>query len=329
MTVYAWFARKDKFEETTVVTCETGEVTGDDVVNPSTIDEPTPDEDENEENSSDEEEEKDPREEEKDPRQEENKSGEEENESGEGDEVESRSNDEQAEETGETQSALQHETESPHTEEQFTIDVAARTAPVEGPPIPAIGDAARAESAEAHAHLVEAPGGEAVEEPEEVRCLRMSLPDGGNASVVDIAKQFQSEHGNGNDEEDDCSKDGDMEISGLAEMSKMVEKFEMSHKAKNDVAKVGEKEKESGDVQTETKKNKRERKCDGKEGGPLKKAKGSNNMRSPIRTRGHKKEAAEKEAAENRTARAQKKAGEQKKACEQKKKANKGGKERV
>ncbi|KAG2292638.1 hypothetical protein Bca52824_039307 [Brassica carinata] len=202
-------------------------------------------------------------------------------------------------------------------------------APVEGPPIPAIGDAARAESAEAHAHLVEAPGGEALEEPEEVRCLRMSLPDGGNASVVDIAKQFQSEHGNGNDEEDDCSKDGDMEISGLAEMSAMVEKFEMSHKAKNDVAKVGEKEKESGDVQTETKKNKRERKCDGKEGGPLKKAKGSDNMRSPIRTRGHKKEAAEKEAAENRTARAQKKAGEQKKACEKKKKANKGGKEKV
>ena len=51
-------------------------------------------------------------------------------------------------------------------QEQFTIDVAARTAPVEGPPIPAIGDAARAESAEAHAHLVEAPGGEALEEPE-------------------------------------------------------------------------------------------------------------------------------------------------------------------
>ncbi|CAN6984765.1 unnamed protein product [Brassica oleracea var. botrytis] len=157
----------------------------------------------------------------------------------------------------------------------------------------------------------------------------MSLPDGGNASVVDIAKQIQSEHGNGNDEEDGCSKDGDMEISGLAEMSAMVEKFEMSHKAKNDVARVGEKEKESGDVQTETKKNKRERKCDGKEGGPLKKAKGSDNMRSPIRTRGHKKEAAVKEAAENRTARAQKKAGEQKKACEQKKKANKGGKEKV
>ena len=125
-------------------------------------------------------------------------------------------------------------------------------------------------------------------------------------------------------EEESGSKDDDE-----AEMYATAEKFEISEKAKNDVAKVGEKEKESGDVQTETKKNKRERKCDGKEGGPLKKAKGSDNMRSPIRTRGHKKEAAEKEAAENRTARAQKKAGEQKKACEKKKKANKGGKEKV
>lgn len=74
-------------EETAVVTCETGEVTGDDVVNPSTIDEPTPDADENEENSSDKEEEKESGKE-KEPGEEDKEPGEEHKELGEGVELE-------------------------------------------------------------------------------------------------------------------------------------------------------------------------------------------------------------------------------------------------
>ena len=114
----------------------------------------------------------------------------------------------------------------------------------------------------------------------------MSVPNA--TGVLDIAKQMQSEHGEGNDEEDGSSKDDDMEEDSSSKdddkagMSAMAEKFEMSEKAKNDVAKVGEKEnekenekeKESGDVQTETKTKKRGRKADGKEGGGVaKKAK--------------------------------------------------------
>lgn len=98
-------------EETAVVTCETGEVTGDDVVNPSTIDEPTPDADENEENSSDKEEEKESGKE-KEPGEEDKEPGEEQKEPEEGVELESRRNDEHAEETGETQAARQHQTET-------------------------------------------------------------------------------------------------------------------------------------------------------------------------------------------------------------------------
>ncbi|KAG5415214.1 hypothetical protein IGI04_002781 [Brassica rapa subsp. trilocularis] len=183
--------------------------------------------------------------------------------------------------------------------------------PVEGPTIPAIG-----ESTEADADSVEAPDVDALKELEsrlmnairdglkeinkkveslgnqltllekEVRSLTMSVPNA--TGVLDIAKQMQSEHGEGNDEEDGSSKDDDMEEDSSskdddkADMSAMAEKFEMSEKAKNDVAKVGEKEnekenekeKESGDVQTETKTKKRGRKADGKEGGGVaKKAK--------------------------------------------------------
>ena len=129
-------------EETAVVTCETGEVTGDEVVNPSTIDKSVdpetedspPDADGNEENASDKEEEMESGEEEKEPKEEQKESGEEEKEpreedkepgeehkeSGEGVELLSRRNDEQAEEMGETQATRQHQTEShagiPHAE---------------------------------------------------------------------------------------------------------------------------------------------------------------------------------------------------------------------
>ena len=111
-------------DETARVTCETGEVTGDEVVNRSTIEksvEPETEElppdgesvtDENKENSSDKEEEKESREEEKEPGEEDKEPGEEQKEPGEGVELESRRNDEQAEETGETQAARQHQTES-------------------------------------------------------------------------------------------------------------------------------------------------------------------------------------------------------------------------
>ncbi|KAF2619388.1 hypothetical protein F2Q68_00039123 [Brassica cretica] len=157
--------------------------------------------------------------EEKEPREEDKEPGEEHKESGEGVELESRRNDEQAEETGETQAARQHQTEShagiPHAE----------VTPVEGPTIPAIG-----ESAEADADSVEATDVDALKELEgrlmnairdglkevnkkfeslgnqltllekEVMSLAMSVPDA--AGVLDIAKQMQSEHGEGNDEED-------------------------------------------------------------------------------------------------------------------------------
>ncbi|KAG2322843.1 hypothetical protein Bca52824_016056 [Brassica carinata] len=133
--------------------------------------------------------------------------------------------------------------------------------------------------------------------------------DGGSkdASVLDIAKQIQSQHGEGDDDMDET-----------AEMCAAAEKAEsqMSEKAKSDVAKVGETEKESGDVQTEKekKKKKRARKSDGKEVVPSKKAKDCDNVRSSIGTRRQKKE---EEEAEKRTKTTQPSAGEKK----QKKKA--------
>ena len=119
-------------------------------------------------------------------------------------------------------------------EAQFNIDVAARTAPVESPTIPAIR-----ESAEADADSVEAAEVEDLKELEgrlmnairdglkevnqyaeslgnqltpienEVRSLRMSVPEMSvrDAGVLDIAKQMPSQHGEGNDEEDSSSKD--------------------------------------------------------------------------------------------------------------------------
>ncbi|KAG5415215.1 hypothetical protein IGI04_002782 [Brassica rapa subsp. trilocularis] len=80
-------------EETVVVTCKTVEVTGDEVVNPSTIDksddpeteDSPPDADGNEENASDKEEEKESGEEEKEPKEEQKEPEEEEKEPGEED----------------------------------------------------------------------------------------------------------------------------------------------------------------------------------------------------------------------------------------------------
>ncbi|KAF8114137.1 hypothetical protein N665_0041s0026 [Sinapis alba] len=120
--------------------------------------------------------------------------------------------------------------------------------------------------------------------------------DGGSkdVSVVDIAKQIQSEHGKGNDDMDET-----------ANMCPTAEKLE-SQMSENDVAK--------------TKKKKTKRKGDGKEVRFSKKAKGYDN-RSPIWTRRQKKkEEAKKsgekkqkeEAAEKRKACAQKKGGEKK-----------------
>ncbi|CAN6891798.1 unnamed protein product, partial [Brassica oleracea] len=63
-------------------------------------------------------------------------------------------------------------------------------------------------------------------------------------------------------EEESGSKDDDE-----AEMYATAEKFEIPEKAKNDVVKVGEKEKESGDVQTETKTKRGEEKLMEKKGG--------------------------------------------------------------
>ncbi|CAG7888609.1 unnamed protein product, partial [Brassica rapa] len=104
----------------------------------------------------------------------------------------------------------------------------------QSPTIPAIG-----ESTEADADSVEAPDVDALKELEsrlmnairdglkeinkkveslgnqltllekEVRSLTMSVPNA--TGVLDIAKQMQSEHGEGNDEEDGSSKDDDVE----------------------------------------------------------------------------------------------------------------------
>ncbi|KAF8106392.1 hypothetical protein N665_0140s0005 [Sinapis alba] len=117
-----------------------------------------------------------------------------------------------------------------------------------------------------------------------------------DVSVVDIAKQMKSEHGKGNDDMDET-----------ADMCATAEKLE-SQMSKNDVAKVGETGKESGDVQTYTKKKKMKRKSDGKEVCFSKKGKGYDN-RSLIWTRRQKKK---EEAVEKRTAGAQKKSGEKK-----------------
>lgn len=68
-------------------------------------------------------------------------------------------------------------------------------------------------------------------------------------------------------EEESGSKDDDE-----AEMYATAEKFEISEKAKNDVAKVGEKEKESGDVQTETTTKRGEEKLMEKKGEVLRKS---------------------------------------------------------
>lgn len=100
-----------------------------------------------------------------------------------------------------------------------------------------------------------------------------------------------------------------------AKMSAAAEKFEsqMSEKEKTDVAKLGETGKECGDLQTEKqkKKNKRATKGDGKEVVHSKKAKGCDNVRSPI---GKGRQKKEEEAAEKRTR------GTQPSACEKKQK---------
>ncbi|KAF8096732.1 hypothetical protein N665_0302s0006 [Sinapis alba] len=235
-------------------------------------------------------------------------------------------------------------------EEQFSIDVTSRTAPVEGPTILAIGGPSNnAESGQAHAYWVEAPRVEALKELEgwlmnairdvlkevnqkfnslgnrltplekEVKYLRKSSEqdggdtpleqDGGDTpldkdkdggfmdvSVFDIAKQMQSEHSKGNDD-----------MAETAEMCAAAEKLE-SQMSENDVAKIDETRKESGDVQTEMKKKNREIKGDGKEVRPSKKANGCDN-RNLIWTRRQKKK---KEATEKRTEGAQKKSGKKK-----------------
>ncbi|XP_013739273.2 uncharacterized protein At3g43530-like [Brassica napus] len=143
--------------------------------------------------------------------------------------------------------------------------------------------------------------------------------DGGskNDSVLAIANQVQSEHGNGDDDMDDT-----------AEMSAAAEKLEIEILEKTN---------------TEKKKKKRVRKDDGKELLSSKKPKVCNNARSPIWTRGQKMEdAAQKEAAQNEAGQkevaqkkdAKQKADEkkqtkkaaQKKAGRKNKKPKKGGK---
>ncbi|KAL0734270.1 hypothetical protein Bca4012_010480 [Brassica carinata] len=166
-------------------------------------------------------------------------------------------------------------------EEPYKINMAARTTQVEAPTILAIEGAAHAESVEdvgveALKELegrlmnairdvmkevnikVESLGNRLTPLEKEVILLKMSVSGGGNDDILSIAQEIQSEHGMGKDEEEDgCAKDAEMDDSGLAEMS---ESFGMSEKAENDVAKDDAKEKESGDVQTEMKKYKSERK---------------------------------------------------------------------
>ncbi|CAN7084197.1 unnamed protein product, partial [Brassica oleracea var. botrytis] len=103
--------------------------------------------------------------------------------------------------------------------------------------------------------------------------------DGGSKddSVLAIANQVQSEHGNGDDDMDDT-----------AEMSAAAEKLEIEILEKTNI---------------EKKKKKRVRKDDGKESLPSKKPKVCDKARSPIWTRGQKmEEAAHKEAAQKEAA---------------------------
>ncbi|KAG2298926.1 hypothetical protein Bca52824_035398 [Brassica carinata] len=157
--------------------------------------------------------------------------------------------------------------------------MAARTTQVEAPTILAIEGAAHAES-------VEDVGVEALKELEgrlmnairdvmkEVNIKVESLGNRLTPLEKEVILLKMSVSGGGNDGNPPLGDE--IILTGLAEMS---ESFGMSEKAENDVAKDDAKEKESGDVQTEMKKYKSERKCEKKEKENKDKKEGKKNVK--------------------------------------------------
>ena len=221
---------------------------------------------------------------------------------------------------------------------------------VEGPTIPAIGEPSNnADSGEAHADSVEAPGAEALKAMEarlmnafqdamkvlkdEVKSLRVRVDgkSGDNPSdQVRVSDKESEEDGDDKESEEEDGGDNESEEDVDDYILDISNQVQLEHGSGDDDMDetlvryaAAEESKKAKTEKTKSVKNKkkRARTDDGKEVVPSKKAKGCDTVRSPIGTRRHKlEEAAQKMARyEKKKAAAAEKVGEKK----QKKKAAK------